>query len=36
MHAERSPEPSFLLINGTVGVGKESVAEGVGDLLTDA
>lgn len=36
MHAERSPEPSVLLMNGTVGVGKTSVAEGVGDLLTDA
>ncbi|MFI9630611.1 hypothetical protein [Streptomyces sp. NPDC052042] len=36
MHAERSPEPCALLINGTVGVGKTSVAESVGDLLTDA
>ncbi|MFF9571762.1 hypothetical protein [Streptomyces sp. NPDC014685] len=36
MHAEHSPAPSALLINGTVGVGKTSVAEGVGDLLTDA
>ncbi|MFF9511461.1 hypothetical protein ACF1BU_34620 [Streptomyces sp. NPDC014724] len=36
MHAERPPEPSALLINGTVGVGKTSVAEGVGDLLAAA
>jgi len=27
MHAERSPEPRALVINGTVGVGKTSVAE---------
>ncbi|MFE6684650.1 hypothetical protein [Streptomyces sp. NPDC057729] len=36
MHAERSPVPTALLINGTVGVGKTSVAEGVGGLLADA
>ncbi|MER6610286.1 hypothetical protein ABT282_31365 [Streptomyces sp. NPDC000927] len=36
MRAERSPEPRALLINGTVGVGKTSVAESVGDLLTHA
>ncbi|MER6502345.1 hypothetical protein ABT218_23940 [Streptomyces sp. NPDC001455] len=36
MRAERSPEPRVLLINGTVGVGKTSVAESVGDLLTHA
>ncbi|MBO0914640.1 MULTISPECIES: hypothetical protein [Streptomyces] len=35
MRAERSPEPRAFLINGTVGVGKTSVAEGVGDLLAD-
>ncbi|WP_328315758.1 hypothetical protein [Streptomyces sp. NBC_00388] len=36
MHAESSPEPRALLINGTVGVGKTSVAEAVGGLLADA
>lgn len=36
MHAERSLEPRALLVNGTVGVGKTSVAESVGGLLTDA
>lgn len=36
MRAESSLEPRALLINGTVGVGKTSVAEGVGGLLTDA
>ncbi|MER8090896.1 hypothetical protein ACIO6T_38655 [Streptomyces sp. NPDC087532] len=36
MHVERSPEPRALLVNGTVGVGKTSVAESVGDLLTHA
>ncbi|WP_328325883.1 MULTISPECIES: AAA family ATPase [unclassified Streptomyces] len=36
MCAERSSEPGALLINGTVGVGKTSVAESVGGLLTDA
>ncbi|MFB7531841.1 hypothetical protein ACFC0C_27105 [Streptomyces sp. NPDC056178] len=36
MHGERSPGPSALLINGTVGVGKTSVAESVGGLLADA
>jgi adenylylsulfate kinase len=35
MHADSSPEPRALLINGTVGVGKTSVAEAVGGLLTD-
>ncbi|MFJ8161221.1 hypothetical protein ACIRBY_09830 [Streptomyces sp. NPDC096136] len=33
---ERSLEPRALLINGTVGVGKTTVAESVGGLLTDA
>ncbi|MFE6020841.1 hypothetical protein ACFQ6O_30220 [Streptomyces sp. NPDC056441] len=36
MHADSSLKPRALLINGTVGVGKTSVAEAVGDLLTDA
>ncbi|MDX2938419.1 hypothetical protein [Streptomyces ipomoeae] len=36
MHASRPLAPRALLINGTVGVGKTSVAEGVGGLLTDA
>ncbi|WP_377267710.1 hypothetical protein [Peterkaempfera sp. SMS 1(5)a] len=36
MHAERSLDLRALLINGTVGVGKTSVAESVGDLLADA
>ncbi|MFB7912963.1 hypothetical protein [Streptomyces sp. NPDC056061] len=33
---QSSPEPRALFINGTVGVGKTSVAEGIGDLLADA
>ncbi|GAA2113092.1 hypothetical protein [Streptomyces synnematoformans] len=36
MQADRSLEPRSLLINGTVGVGKTSVAESVGGLLADA
>ncbi|MBO1331390.1 hypothetical protein [Streptomyces sp. VRA16 Mangrove soil] len=36
MQADSSPEPRSLLINGTVGVGKTSVAESVGGLLADA
>lgn len=36
MRAESPLQPRALLINGTVGVGKTSVAEGVGGLLTDA
>ncbi|MFE2993248.1 hypothetical protein [Streptomyces sp. NPDC059262] len=36
MRAESSLEPRALLINGTVGIGKTSVAERVGGLLTDA
>ncbi|SCK29769.1 hypothetical protein H181DRAFT_02351 [Streptomyces sp. WMMB 714] len=36
MRAESSLVPGALLINGTVGVGKTSVAETVGGLLTDA
>ncbi|WP_351235375.1 hypothetical protein [Streptomyces sp. NPDC002133] len=35
MHADNLLEPRALLINGTVGVGKTSVAEAVGGLLTD-
>ena len=35
MHPDRAPEPSALLINGTVGVGKTSVAEAVGALLAE-
>lgn len=35
MQADSFLEPCALLINGTVGVGKTSVAEGVGGLLTD-
>ncbi|MFE7749892.1 hypothetical protein [Streptomyces sp. NPDC057428] len=36
MQADRPLEPRALLINGTVGVGKTSVAESVGCLLADA
>lgn len=36
MQADCSLEPRSLLINGTVGVGKTSVAESVGELLADA
>ncbi|MFC9536198.1 MULTISPECIES: DEAD/DEAH box helicase family protein [unclassified Streptomyces] len=36
MNVDGSRQSRALLINGTVGVGKTSVAEGVGSLLTDA
>jgi adenylylsulfate kinase len=35
MYADSPSEPRVLLINGTVGVGKTSVAEAVGALLTE-
>ncbi|MGQ4511066.1 hypothetical protein [Streptomyces sp. DW26H14] len=36
MRTKGSPGPRALLINGTVGVGKTSVAEAAGELLADA
>ncbi len=36
MHADGTQGAQALLINGTVGVGKTTVAEAVGDLLADA
>ncbi|WP_043685991.1 AAA family ATPase [Streptomyces xylophagus] len=36
MHEDAPRHARALLINGTVGVGKTTVAEAVGDLLTDA
>ncbi|MFJ9350947.1 AAA family ATPase [Streptomyces sp. NPDC101237] len=36
MHADGALGAQALLINGTVGVGKTTVAEAVGDLLADA
>ncbi|MFD8813676.1 AAA family ATPase [Streptomyces sp. NPDC059627] len=36
MHSDRPRDTPALLINGTVGVGKTTIAEAVGDLLADA
>ncbi|MFJ2899043.1 hypothetical protein ACIO87_29675 [Streptomyces sp. NPDC087218] len=36
MHADSPRDAHALLLNGTVGVGKTTVAEAVGDLLADA